>query len=145
MIETGKSFWTMYVESARNRARNMCDPNWRFLSRIVRDESQRDTSLHEDHHRRRKGYRFKRDGGINGNVQRYSISGYYRLERDTQSHTLGPLSDGIAAQLQGRQSDKYMDMPSRKWMVNLWVSRTRPPRASRGRRALPRGDVYAVA
>lgn len=29
------------------------------------------------------------------------------------------LSDDIAAMLQGRQSDKYMDMPSRKWMVNL--------------------------
>jgi len=97
----------------------MCDPGRRSLSRTIRDESQRDTSLHDDHRRRCKGYRFKRDGGINGNVQGYSVSGYYGLEHDTQSRTLGPLSDGIAAQLQGRQSDKYMDMPSRKWMVNL--------------------------
>lgn len=45
--------------------------------------------------------------------------GYYGLERDTQSRTPAPLSDGIATPLHGRQSDKYMDMPSRKWMVNL--------------------------
>lgn len=53
-----------------------------------------------------------------GNVQERSV-GYYGLERDTQSRTPAPLSDGIAAPLHGRQSDKYMDMPSRKWMVNL--------------------------
>lgn len=97
----------------------MRDPGRRSLSRTVRDESQRDPSLRDDHRCRRKGYRFKRDGGINGNVERYSVSGYHGLERVTHNRTLGPLSDGIAAQLQGRQSDKYMDMPSRKWMVNL--------------------------
>lgn len=53
-----------------------------------------------------------------GNVRKRSVGGYYGPKRDTQSRTPAPLSDGIAA-LQGRQSDKYMDMPSRKWMVNL--------------------------
>jgi len=53
-----------------------------------------------------------------GNVQECSI-GYYEHERDTQLRTPAPLSDGIDTPLQGRQSDKYMDMPSRKWMVNL--------------------------
>jgi len=54
-----------------------------------------------------------------GYVQERSLGEYYELERDTQSRAPAPLSDGIAMSLQGRQSDKYMDMPSRKWMVNL--------------------------
>lgn len=54
-----------------------------------------------------------------GNVQERSLGGYYGFESVTQSCAPASLSDGIAALLQGRQSDKYMDMPSRKWMVNL--------------------------
>lgn len=52
----------------------------------------------------------------NGNVQACSINGYYRLGHDTRNRA-GPLNDSIAASLQDRQSDKYMDMPSR--VVNL--------------------------
>lgn len=53
----------------------------------------------------------------NGNVQACSVGGYYRLGRDTHNRIAGPLNDGISVSLQGRQSDKYMDMPSR--VVNL--------------------------
>jgi len=51
--------------------------------------------------------------------QYYKFSLSFSSSYDARSRVRLFLSDDIATPLQGRQSDKYMDMPSRKWMVNL--------------------------